>query len=82
MEETRKLARALGVADRVHFLGHRPDIPALVRASVAVLLPSEREGLPRSVMEALSLGVPVVGTRIRGIVRLARWRVRRAGPGG
>jgi glycosyltransferase involved in cell wall biosynthesis len=70
IEPTRRLARALGVADRVHFLGHRDDIPALVRASVAVLLPSEREGLPRSVMEALSLGVPVVGTRIRGIADL------------
>jgi glycosyltransferase involved in cell wall biosynthesis len=70
MEETRRLARALGVADRVSFLGFRPDIPALVRASVAVVLPSEREGLPRSVMESLSLGVPVIGTRIRGILDL------------
>jgi glycosyltransferase involved in cell wall biosynthesis len=70
MEETRRLARELGVADRVHFLGFRLDIPALVRASVAVLLPSEREGLPRSIMESLSLGVPVVGTRIRGTVDL------------
>jgi glycosyltransferase involved in cell wall biosynthesis len=70
MEETRQLAMALGVADRVCFLGFRPDIPSLVRASVAVVLPSEREGLPRSIMESLSLGVPVIGTRIRGIVDL------------
>jgi glycosyltransferase involved in cell wall biosynthesis len=70
MEETRRLARAFGVSDRVYFLGFRPDIPALVRASVAVVLPSEREGLPRSIMESLSLGVPVIGSRIRGIVDL------------
>jgi len=70
MEATRRLARTLGVADRVNFLGFRTDIPALVRASVAVVLPSEREGLPRSIMESLSLGVPVIGTRIRGVVDL------------
>jgi glycosyltransferase involved in cell wall biosynthesis len=61
---------ALGLTDRVAFLGQRHDIPALVRASVAVLLPSEQEGLPRSAMEALSLEVPVVGSRIRGTADL------------
>jgi glycosyltransferase involved in cell wall biosynthesis len=70
MEDTRRFACALGVSDRVHFLGFRPDISALMRASVALLLPSEREGLPRSVMESLSLGVPVIGTRIRGTADL------------
>jgi len=37
-----------------------------MRASTAVLLPSEREGLPLCIMEALSLEVPVIATRIRG----------------
>lgn len=63
----RELARDLGIARRVHFLGHRPDIPALIRASVATLLPSEREGLPRSVMESMSLAVPVIAAEIRGV---------------
>ena len=67
MEQTRALANKLGLEDKVHFLGYRNDIPALLRASVASILPSEREGLPRSVMESLSLGVPVIGTDIRGI---------------
>src|SRR5438105_5018604 len=53
-------AEFLGVADRVHFLGIRRDIPNLMRASVATLLPSEREGLPRSIMESLALAVPVI----------------------
>ena len=70
MEETRRLAGRLGVADRVRFLGVRRDVPALVRASVAVLLPSQQEGLPRSVMESMSLGVPVIGSRIRGTADL------------
>lgn len=65
-----QLARELGVEESVRFLGHRSDVPALIRASDIVLLVSDQEGLPRSVMEALSLEVPVVGTRIRGITEL------------
>jgi glycosyltransferase involved in cell wall biosynthesis len=61
------LAKELGIRQRVHFLGHRNDIPVLMRASVALALPSEREGLSRSVMESLSMEVPVIGTDIRGI---------------
>jgi glycosyltransferase involved in cell wall biosynthesis len=69
-ESMKRRASELGISGRVHFLGLRRDIPALVRASVAVLLPSEQEGLPRSAMESLSLGVPVVGSRIRGTADL------------
>jgi glycosyltransferase involved in cell wall biosynthesis len=64
--EMERLAVTLGLLERVHFLGVRPDIPALIRASAATLLPSAREGLPRSVMESMSLGVPVIATDIRG----------------
>lgn len=70
VDDMKRRAAELGIADRVHFLGVRRDIPALVRASVAVLLPSEQEGLPRSAMESMSLGVPVVGSRIRGTADL------------
>ena len=51
---------------RIHFLGVRSDIPALIRSARATLLPSEREGLPRSIMESLCLEVPVIATDIRG----------------
>jgi glycosyltransferase involved in cell wall biosynthesis len=61
-----KLARELNLQERVHFLGFRSDIPALIRTSVAVLLTSKREGLPRSIMEALCLETPVIGSDIRG----------------
>ena len=66
-EDMQRLARRLGLGKHVHFLGLRQDVPALIRASVATLLPSEREGLSRSVMESLCLGVPVIGSDIRGI---------------
>jgi glycosyltransferase involved in cell wall biosynthesis len=64
-------AKELGLGERTHFLGFRRDIPALMRAARAVLLPSEREGLPRCLLEALSMGVPIIGSDIRGISELA-----------
>ena len=70
LDQTRLLARRLGVGDRVHFLGFRRDFQALLKASRAMVLPSIREGLPRSVMDSLSLEVPVIGCAIRGTSEL------------
>ncbi len=72
IEEIRQLSSDLGVENQVHFLGLRQDIPTLIRASVATLLASEQEGLPRSVMESLCLEIPVIGTDIRGTRDLLR----------
>jgi glycosyltransferase involved in cell wall biosynthesis len=66
-----RLAEQLGISRRVHFLGFRRDIPALMRASAAVVLPSAREGLPRCLLEAMSLGVPFIASRTRGNADLA-----------
>ncbi len=51
---------------RVHFLGFRSDVPQLLQATDVFVLPSRREGLPRSVMEAMAAEVPVVATDVRG----------------
>jgi len=59
-------AKDLGVAHQVRFLGFREDIPTIIAASRATLLPSEREGLPRSVMESMALGTPVIATDAKG----------------
>lgn len=64
-------AQEEGLGGRTHFLGFRRDIPVMMRASRAVVLPSEREGLPRSLLEALSMGVPIVGADTRGVSELA-----------
>ena len=61
-----KLSKELELQNQVHFLGFRSDIPVLIHTSLAVLLTSEQEGLPRSIMEALCLETPVIGTDIRG----------------
>lgn len=67
LEELQQLASQLGMKNQVCFLGYRQDITTLVRASVATVLASEQEGLPRSVMESLCMETPVIGTSIRGI---------------
>ncbi len=51
---------------RVRPLGYRGDVPDLMRAADIFTLPSHREGMPRSVIEAMMTGLPVVGTDIRG----------------
>ena len=60
------MARALGVADRVRFLGHRRDVPDLLAACDVFVLPSLYEGLPLSVLEAMAAGKPVVATGVGG----------------
>lgn len=62
----------LGLTDQVHLLSHVADVRPLVLASRAMTLPSHREGLSRAVLEALALGVPVVGSDIRGIADSVR----------
>ena len=58
---------ASGVADRIHRLGFRDDAPALVAAcDVAALASTRREGLPRSVIEAMVYSVPPVVTDTGG----------------
>ena len=66
MDRMQELVIKLNCSDNVHFLGRRDDIRTLICASDALILPSEQEGLPVCVLEALSLGVPVVGTDVRG----------------
>lgn len=55
-----------GVADRVVFTGMRLDLPELYSTMDVFALPSYREGFPRTLMEASSMGLPVVASDIRG----------------
>jgi glycosyltransferase involved in cell wall biosynthesis len=70
LDDMRRLAARLRIAERTHFLGQRSDVPTLMRGAAAVVLPSGQEGLPRCILEAMSMGAPVVATRIRGSAQL------------
>lgn len=56
----------LGVQEKVHFLGLRSDVPALLDQMDLFVLPSNYEGLPTVVLESIAHGVPVTGTDIPG----------------
>jgi glycosyltransferase involved in cell wall biosynthesis len=60
-------ARELGVIDHVHFLGHVEDVKPLLQGTDIFVLPSiEGEAFSRSVLEAMSSGLPVVATDCGG----------------
>jgi glycosyltransferase involved in cell wall biosynthesis len=59
-------ARSLGLEQRVKFLGYRSDIPDLLAGCDVFVLPSLYEGLPLSILEAMSAGKPVIATQIGG----------------
>ena len=59
-------ASALGIADRILFLGRVDDIAALLLASDIFALLSRSEGMPNVVLEAMATGLPVVATAVGG----------------
>ena len=74
-DKIKTLAKELDVLDKVSFIGwtNNNELPAYYTASDIVVVPSifdskgETEGMPVVVNEALSSGVPVIGSRISGI---------------
>ncbi len=62
----RALVARAGLEQRVHWLGEREDVPEIVRALDALLLPSWEEPFGRAVIEAMALAVPVVATSVGG----------------
>jgi len=66
LPELQAQAEALGVTGRVHFLGHRDDIPDLLALLEVFVICSDREGLSNAMLEALAAGVPVVSTPVSG----------------
>jgi glycosyltransferase involved in cell wall biosynthesis len=59
-------ARALGIADRVHFLGLVKDMPVLMHSVDAFVFPSRYEAMSLSLLEAMAAGLPVVTARTAG----------------
>ncbi|MDR5782820.1 glycosyltransferase family 4 protein [Caballeronia sp. LZ065] len=59
-------ARALGIADRVHFLGLVKNMPTLMHSVDAFVFPSRYEAMSLSLLEALAAGLPVITARTAG----------------
>ena len=55
---------------RVHCLGQRSDVRAWMARSELLLLPTRYEGMPNVVLEAMSVGLPVIATRAEGVAEL------------
>ena len=60
-------AHALGIQDRVRFLGWRADLPRIYAASDVFLLTSANEGTPVALIEAMASGVAGVSTDVGGV---------------
>jgi glycosyltransferase involved in cell wall biosynthesis len=65
--ELKRLVKASGLEDRVHFLGYRQDVPGLLATFDAFVLPSRSEGFGRAVAEAQAVGCPVVASDVGGV---------------
>jgi glycosyltransferase involved in cell wall biosynthesis len=65
MLETRR--EALGLSERVTFLGARSDVSEVLMAADAFVMSSKSEGLPMALLEAMAMGVPCVATAVGGI---------------
>jgi len=63
-DSLRSQARALGVGDRVHLLGLRADVPAILAAADVFVHPSVSEALPLALLEAMFAGRPIVASNV------------------
>lgn len=62
-----ELARQLGLANRLHFLGFRKDAARVIAGLDTLVLASDHEGFPMVTLEAMARGTPVVATRLGGL---------------
>lgn len=69
-EKLKTLVKELDIEDRVVFAGYRGDVKRLLHAVDGFAFPSLQEGLPVALMEAMSVGLPIVCSNIRGNVDL------------
>ncbi len=70
-EILKKQARASGVGDAIHFIGHRDDIEKCLKAfDIFVSAKVSYDGIPRTLLEAMAAGVPCIGPSDGGIEEL------------
>ena len=70
--ELRARVAALGLGEAVKFWGHRDDVRDLMSRITMLVLPSFHEAFPLVLLEAMSLGVPVISTPVGGVRELVQ----------
>lgn len=66
-EQHLALAEQSGMSERIHFLGYRSDVPELLASSSVQIQPSiNGEGLPKTIIEAMAMGIPSIVTTTGG----------------
>jgi glycosyltransferase involved in cell wall biosynthesis len=65
-----RVAAGIGLSRHIDFLGHRDDVPTLMRQANILVHPSVAEGLASVLIEAMCVGLPIVASRTGGIPEL------------
>ncbi|MCW5198145.1 glycosyltransferase family 4 protein [Desulfobulbus sp. F3] len=68
--EMREYADMLGVSNKIIFAGFQSDVLSFYSALDIFILPSITEGTPMVLLEAMSCGLPVVATKVGGVVHI------------
>lgn len=70
LPDMQKLAQESGIADKVCFTGFQDSVGCHLKAFDIFVIASKKEGLGTSVLDAMSVGLPVIGTRAGGIAEM------------
>jgi glycosyltransferase involved in cell wall biosynthesis len=62
----KEMAQNIGIKEKVHFLGERPDVPAILSHLAVSVLSSTSEGFSNVILESMAAGRPVIATKIGG----------------
>lgn len=72
LSEAQAMSHRLGLAERVRFWGQRLDVDARLAEAQVALLITNWEGFPRSILEAMRAGLPVISSAVGGIAESVR----------
>ncbi len=68
LNEMKGLTKRIGLTESVQFMGHVSNVVEFLHMADIFVLPSLQEGMPNALLEAMACGLPVIGTRIGGVV--------------
>ena len=71
-EELIRAAAFYKLSDHIEFTGARSDIPELMKIMDVFVLPSFQEGFPRTLLEAMYIGLPVIASNVSGIPEIIK----------